>query len=142
MASRLFHAVVGVGISLGSVSACGVTTSDDATGFDLPDASAPEASAEDAAAPVVDAAPPDAATDVPMDAIVAAFCDATWPITKSGREVCGPADECTGQTIPWCFGPDGQGSCKLYPLQCVGAEWHCMGGATPTDNPGPPPTCQ
>jgi hypothetical protein len=91
------------------------------------------------AAPVVDAAPLDAA---PEDAIVAAFCDAAWPITKSGRVICGPAEECAGLEVPWCFGPDGQGSCKLYPVECVGAQWHCMGGVTPSDGPVEPPTCQ
>jgi hypothetical protein len=164
MASRLFHAVVGVGISLGSVSACGGVTSDSEGALELPDANGPEASPEattadagpaDAApasdaladappeaVPLVDATPVDAAPDVPMDAIVAAFCDVTWPITKAGREVCGPADECAGQAVPFCYGPDGQGSCKLYPLQCVGAEWQCTGGVTPTATWGPPPTCQ
>jgi hypothetical protein len=146
MASKLFHAVVGVGISLGSASACGGSTSSDewafetldATAPETPDAAAPEAPDASANAPpdaaIVDAAPVDAAADVPEDALVAAFCDATWPITKSGREVCGPYDECSSVPAPWCVGPDDQGACKLYPLQCTGGEWHCMGG-TPSDVP-------
>lgn len=154
MPSKLFHAVVGVGISLGSVAACGGATSEDAAllspdatelpadgGLDvaipLPEAAPPDAAQGDAA---VDA-PPDAApvldaTPVPSDAIVEAFCDVTWPITKAGREACGPIDDCAGLQIPWCLEPDGQGSCKLYPLECVGAEWQCLGGVTPTLEPG------
>jgi hypothetical protein len=170
MASKLFHAVVGVGISLGGVAACGGSTSQDGAAGELLDANLPDAVSpppkldsgpadtapvEDAqprvdagtidAAPVdaapVDAAPIDAPLDVDKDAIVGAFCDAPWPITKSGREVCGPADDCVGQVIPWCYGPDGQGSCTLYPLECVGAEWQCMGGVTPTTDPGSVPEC-
>jgi hypothetical protein len=38
MASKLFHAVVGVGISLGGVSACGGMTSGSEGAFDSPDA--------------------------------------------------------------------------------------------------------
>jgi hypothetical protein len=169
MASKLFHAVVGVGISLGGGVGCGGSTSDDGLLLAVPDANAPDTwvspppadagpadtAPPDDAAPRIDAAadagidaaptdagPVDAPVDVVTDAIVAAFCDVTWPITKAGREVCGPADECAGQQIPWCYGPDGQGSCTLYPLQCVGAEWQCMGGVTPTLDPGSVPECQ
>ena len=169
MASKLFRAVVGVGISLGSVSACGGSTSNDVEGLVPPDAPATPEGGVDAAAPPrtvdagtmdaapvsdagadtlpdasapTDAAPVDAADDVLEDAIVAAFCDVTWPITKAGREVCGPADECAGQTIPWCFGLGDGGPCTLYPLACVGGEWHCMGGATPTNDPWSDPKCQ
>jgi hypothetical protein len=168
MASKLFHAVVGVGLSLAGVSACGGSTSSDAQS---PDANLPEgqpeggvdvqspppeldagvfeaAPASDASADVppdvatADAAPIDAAADVPTDAIVAAFCDLAWPITKAGREACGPIDECMSQPIPWCLGPDGDGGCELYLLECVGAEWHCMGGVIPTNDPGPLSKCQ
>jgi hypothetical protein len=164
MASKLFRAVVGVGISLGSVSACGGSTSNDFEQLVPPDAPAAPEGGVDAGAPPrtvdaaavdaapasdggidtgpIDAAPVDAAADAPGDAIVAAFCDVTWPITKAGREVCGPADECAGQPIPWCFGPGDQGPCTLYPLECVGGEWHCMGGVTPTTDPWGDPKCQ
>lgn len=152
MASKLFHAVVAVGMSLGSV-ACGGRV-DRAAPADLPpdDAGAPPVDADlplhDAgvhpdASIAPDAAPADAgATDAPKDVILEAFCDATWPITKSGREVCGPYDACATLDAPWCYGPDGAGGCKLYPLECVGAEWHCMGGATPAGNIQPPEPCE
>ncbi len=162
MASKLFRAVVGVGISLGS-AACGGSTDYDSvlvqpdagalpeTGVDAgvqqpkpfeagaPDASSPsDAGVIDAtpdAAPeaaVVDASVSDAAEDAPSDAIVAAFCDRTWPITKSGREACGPIDECMGKAIPWCYGPGQNGPCTLIPLECVNGEWGCMGGVQPS----------
>jgi hypothetical protein len=167
LASKLFHAVVGVGISLGSVTACGGSVARDMEPYDpLPDANAsqPEPEGGVDAGPVVqvDAGPPDAialsdgspeaalpdaavvdaAEDSPDDAIVAAFCDNPWPITKSGREVCGPYDECTITAAPWCYGPGPDGSCQIYPVECVGAEWHCMGGASAKDTPEWPVSCQ
>lgn len=142
MASKLFHAVVAVGMSLGSV-ACGGQV-DRALPLEPPP--------EDAGPPPLDAAPikPDASVppqdagvaDAPKDAILEAFCDVAWPITKSGREVCGPYDACATIEAPWCFGPDGAGGCKLYPLECVGAEWHCMGGTTPSGDPQQPEACE
>ncbi len=166
MASKLFHAVVGVGISLGT--ACGGNIAQDGDPFGpLPDAGtskpkpeggvdagpvvladagppdtfAPEAAAPDAA-PTPDAAPLDAASDSPEDAIVAAFCDNPWPITKSGRAVCGPYEECAINEAPWCYGPGPQGSCQIYPVECVGAQWHCMGGVDAKTNPEWPESCQ
>ena len=168
MASKLFHAVVGVGISLGSVAACGGSTSNDfeellpADATPAPDAgidtgvvppkldattvdATPASDAGADAVPdasVADAAPVDAAPDAPADAIVAAFCDVTWPITKAGREVCGPADECEGKPVPWCYLQTAEGVCTLYPLECKGGEWHCFGGAIPTLDPWSDPQCQ
>ena len=149
MASKLFHAVVAFGISLGS-TACGGRID----GGSLPepgpdDAGAPDDAQADAPIPKPpppeagppDASPdalPDAPHDAPSDAIVEAFCDATWPITKAGREVCGPADGCVEIEAPFCYGPAGNGGCKIYPLKCEGSEWHCMGGA-PSSQPEPCP---
>ena len=151
--SKLFHAVVGVGISLGSVAACGGSIAKDGDAFASPDAATPlppkpEAGVQaDAGAPDVfvapDAAtPPDAALDSPPDIVDAAFCDAAWPITKSGREVCGAFDACEQIAAPWCFGPGPEGTCQMYPLECVGAEWHCMGNSKAVDNGDWPTSCQ
>jgi hypothetical protein len=186
MASRLFHAVVGVGISLGSVSSCGGIALEGEGSLGSPDAGSPDVLEEggvDAAHPLperdtgspdaevesdgsLDAALPDAAAtpdatpleaaaldaapDVRQDAIVEAFCDVTWPITKAGRAVCAPAEECEGPDlscfecegpVPYCVGPDGQGSCILYPVACVGTDWQCTGGAIPSSSPWAVPTC-
>ncbi len=183
MRSKLFHAVVGVGISLGSATACGGVADSEGLGGPQPDAKAPKPhptaeagadtginpptpdagvdtgivpptpdAAETDSAVTADAAPDggvlpdasivDAAPDAPKDAIVDAFCDATWPITKSGREVCGPTEECKGLPTPWCFTQDAQGSCSMQPLICVDQQWQCLGGATPTNTPSPPFPCQ
>jgi len=166
VASKLFHAVVGVGISLGSIAACGGAVSHDEepeaaepTAPPQPDGTAgpeagvgqpqPRADADAADAAVssdasVEAAhvtteDADATTE---DAIAAAFCDVPWPITKSGREVCGPYEECALTQAPWCFGPDQNGACKLHPIECVDAQWQCLGNSTPTNSPASPVPCQ
>jgi hypothetical protein len=154
MASKLFHAVVGVGISLGVAACGGAVTDDEGLGFSEPEAGAPGLTPEAGTSAVSDAAPAeipdagpmdaalvDATADAADDALVAAFCDVAWPITKSGREVCGPYEECATSEAPWCFGPGHQGSCTIYPLQCVGGQWQCMGGATPTNSAQAPVTC-
>jgi hypothetical protein len=155
MGSKLFHSVVGVGISLG-VAACGGAITDDPNPIGLepdagvveptPDAGVrakPDAATDDAGDQDTGVEPTvDAAVDAPDDAIVAAFCDVPWPITKSGREVCGPYEECATTEAPWCFGPGDQGACTLYPLECVGGHWHCMGNSSPTNSPAEPSPCQ
>ena len=177
MRSKLFHAVVGVGISLG-VSACGGVADSDGSGASggsggsagsKPDAKAPKPhptaeagtdtgthlpkpdagvvpdASPDVTAPdagVVPDATIDVAPDAPKDAIVDAFCDATWPITKSGREVCGPYDGCKDKQPPFCFTQDAQGKCSLQPLVCVDEQWQCLGGATPSNDPSPQFPCQ
>ena len=131
-------AEVGAGDSSFDAVSEGTVAPDSAAADAAPDVSvdaAPDASAD--AAPDASA---DAAPDGPKDAIADAFCDATWPITKSGREVCGPADSCIGSEAPWCWGSDGQGSCRLYPLKCVGGSWLCLAGA-PTNTPFQPGKC-
>lgn len=175
VASKLFHAVVGVGISLGSVAACGGAISHDEEPETVEPKAAPDAEPEvDAgnAEPRADAGSADSAAsndgsaEVPdageavdaqaeasdataatadattEDAIVAAFCDVPWPITKSGREVCGPYEECAVKAAPWCFGPAPNGTCVLHPLECVDAEWQCLGNSSPTNGPAPPVPCQ
>jgi len=153
MASKLFHAVVAVGLSLGA--ACGGSVERDAdpdptpedAGTPLPDAAtsppdagvAPETGVVPDASIAPDAPAPDAGTpDAPKDAIVQAFCDVTWPITKAGREVCGPYDDCINLEAPFCYGPDAEGACALFPLECVDKKWQCMAG-TPTSQGFPPP---
>lgn len=149
MGTRLFSAVVGVGIAIGCAACGGSTSSDsevlepgpgkaDADGPPHPEAGSPDAQVvADAGVPpdasVEDASPPDAAPDALQDAIVDAFCDAAWPITKSGRVVCGPADDCVQIEVPYCWGPDGQGSCKLFPVECVDAKWKCTAGVQTTN---------
>jgi hypothetical protein len=113
---------------------------DAAIGDGSPDVVTPalDAGVDDAA---LDAGVGDAAPDVAQDAIVGAFCDDPWPITKSGREVCGPYEDCAGTSTPWCFALDAQGDCVLQPLVCEGKQWHCLGGATPTNSSAPPASC-
>ena len=101
MASRLFQAVVGVGIAMGgALAACGDVTSEEtpeaadaapangdakakADGTTHDDGGAP-----DAVVIVTDAAPAvDAAIDAPKDVILDAFCDAPWPTTKGSPPV-------------------------------------------------------
>ena len=168
MASKLFHAVVGVGISLG-ISACGGSVEQDSAqggqasqpfptaeggadaGISLPKADAGSADsaagvdgAADVTIPDAGASPDtpmvDAAPDVGKDAIVDAFCDDPWPITKSGRVVCGPSEACAGTPAPWCFGKTADGSCTIYPLACVDQQWQCLGG-TSMNTPSPPIQC-
>lgn len=106
MASKLFHAVVGVGIALGSAAACDGsvepstpadaaasdaasadgTAAVDATSGDVSvptdattEVDATDDDVVDAGADVIADAAVDAAVDAPTDA---AFCDNAWPTTK------------------------------------------------------------
>ena len=129
MSSRLFRAIVGVGISLGATSAACVSGGDD--GFDVtddggsgtPDPSGPSPGADasssaDAAKSTKDAraadARVDAAADAPKDVILDAFCDAAWPTTKGnpGGPTCGPIDGCADAgPAPRCYAELGPSTC-------------------------------
>jgi hypothetical protein len=136
MASRLFRAIVGFGISLGTTAACsGETLSafDDADASDAPtghepskgekptasaDAQATEhdggvkvtakdAGAKDATVGDVVVALDAEALDVQvLDAPIDAFCDAAWPTTKGSPG------------FPSCVDPTGACSAKAFPRRC------------------------
>lgn len=130
MSSRLYRAIIGVGISLGTtMSACGAI---DTSSVQSP--SDNDAGAEVEATPRTDAAGLDASKDVILDA----FCDATWPTTKgnSGGPTCGPTDACADSgPAPRCFEAIGPSICEShrpgFAAWCVGGEWKCSHGSIP-----------
>lgn len=97
MASKLFHTLVGFGISLGAAVACG---------------GAAETIGHEGAAGDGARVPGDAGTDAPPDA----FCDASWPTTKGAPEP--PLD---------CVDPLGECAHLGYPIRCgtLIAPWTC-----------------
>jgi hypothetical protein len=114
MASKLFHSLVGFGISLGAAVACG-------------GASAPQGIGDDGAAGE-GMHSPDAGTDAPPDA----FCDASWPTTKGQPgpplDCVDPLGECAHlghpircatMTEPW--------TCESIEMAafCVDGAWSC-----------------
>ncbi len=127
MASRLFHAIVGVGVSLGATASCAglVEEPDDAAvGIDA---------RRDAVA--------DAAQDAGLDA---AFCDAPWPTTKGSdrkRPACtNPQGLCpnvddAGRVVPdnGCIPFTGPYQCEDFHNQtwdfCINDQWQCPLGA-------------
>lgn len=155
MASKLFRAVVGLGISLGAAStACFGTVES------MPDATEPTTGSEASApetglatnsspstdagtdAPAVDAAadaPLDAPLDAPTDALLDAFCDASWPTTKGSGPTCGAIDGCNDAgRPPYCIehvNPPSQtcGTGQLFPAWCVNGAWQCSTGGIRED---------
>ncbi len=149
MASRLFQAVVGVGIAMGgTLAACGdVTSQDDADGGSADAAVADakskvDATSQDAVAKVdavvaTDGGPaPDAALDAPADVILDAFCDAPWPTTKGSPPVpncINPEGKCgLDGSFPFaCATGDSVYTCEYSGMQsskCVDGEWQCEPG--------------
>lgn len=149
MTSKLFRAVVGVGIALGTASgAClgaidSVPEADDASTTTTPQpdgASTPKPTpSADAGADAAADADADAPLDAPKDVILDAFCDATWPTTKGNvhAPTCGPTEECEDAgPAPRCYyrieGSDaGCNVTKPIPAWCVSAAWQCSTGAVP-----------
>ncbi len=145
MSSRLFHAIVGVGISA-SATACSGLVDEAAHPVD---ASVHEASsAPDAAIiPIVADASIDVAIDAKGDAdaaqVIDAFCDAPWPTTKGTpvRPACtNPQGTCTGsdgwsaygciqftgpQNGPYLCNPGNVGQTWDF---CVNGQWQCPTG--------------
>jgi len=155
MSSRLFRAVVGLGISLGTASAAcygsvDPTNAGDASGSTEPSSpdkapnpvTNPTTPTRDAAA-AVDAhvdAQVDAVADAPKDAILDAFCDATWPTTKgtSGGPTCGAVEDCKDAgPAPHCYKQVTTSTCNPgtapLPAWCVAGNWQCSGGAVTQD---------
>jgi hypothetical protein len=159
MSSRLFRAIVGVGISLGATSAACIGTGDGGLGVTedggpetedpTTSSSSADSSSGDAAKSKKDARA-DASVDAPKDAILDAFCDATWPTTKgnSGGPTCGPIDACSDAgPAPRCYAEIGpsvcatsgssssssssSGSSQVFAAWCVGGKWECSSGAIP-----------
>ncbi|MBS2020605.1 MAG: hypothetical protein JST00_47565 [Deltaproteobacteria bacterium] len=146
MTSRLFRAVVGIGISLGATSAAclGKLTDDDPPPGALtpPLGTAPPPTSS-APAPTSTGAvePPDAAPHLPHDAGIDAFCDAAWPTTKGTPiPTCGPIDDCADAGLrPSCYEVVAPGSCRrpdgrLQPVWCVSGTWQCGPGKIPSSD--------
>lgn len=136
MASKLFRAVVGVGISLGTASAACLGSSSPA-----PDATADEASTP--APPSPDAGDaPESSADATTDALLDAFCDASWPTTKgnhAGGPTCGDTVDChEAGPSPYCFKQvDPVASicdtAPVLPAWCVGGSWQCSADGVPAE---------
>jgi hypothetical protein len=91
MTSRLFRAIVGVGISLGTASA--------------------------ACLGAVSEGGPSTA-DAPGDVILDAFCDAAWPTTKGNPSgpTCGPIEHCAeAGPAPHCYRLVAPSTCDSKP---------------------------
>ncbi len=156
MSSKLYRAIVGIGISLGATSVACLGTVD--TPSDVSDDGGSEAAVRSEAGVGADAAtaadsatdaravdatvdaPADAGVDVavdaPKDAILDAFCDAAWPTTKgSGGPTCGPLDTCADSgPAPSCIEQLGPSTCnasssQVFPAWCFGGEWECSTGS-------------
>ena len=148
MASKLFHAVVGFGISLGAatVGCLGAIsdspeTADAATTPPTPTGSSPSDPSNPSfdGAPAFDATASDGGADAGRDAIVdAAFCDAAWPTTKGSpadpRPCVDPKRECAEAGWPIaCYVATPAGTCDFstsFATQCVGGKWQpCPNGS-------------
>jgi hypothetical protein len=146
MSSKLFHAIVGVGISLGATMAACLGGVDEEPG--PADAGGGEASNDTSRgedAPAVDAGAgvdgeADAAADAPRDVILDAFCDAAWPTTKGNPHgpTCGPVEACAeAGAAPFCYpkfepfvcDPMNQGAAAY----CIEAHWECSTGSIPAE---------
>jgi hypothetical protein len=155
MASRLFRAVVGVGIALGTSGvACFGAADDPAVSTDASSPEASSTSGRDSASSTEDAAldvdvradaGADAALDAPVDApkdvILDAFCDASWPTTKGnpGGPTCGEITDCAdaGPSLRCINTVSPPATCEatatLVPVWCVASQWQCSEGAIPQD---------
>lgn len=109
MASKLFHTLVGFGISLGAAVACGGTSGTIGN----------EGAAGTSG---------DAGTDAPPDA----FCDASWPTTKGQPppplECVDPLGECAHLGFPArCATPTAPWTCEgtETAAYCVDGQWSC-----------------
>ncbi len=141
-ASRLFHTIVVVGISLGASAGCGGL----AAGPDDAPANASSSGSSGAAARA-DAAPP--------DAIAAAFCDVPWPTTKGNNTVLttplppcvDPSAACADEridTVGPCLAVETDGclddpAAFFYP-NCRGGAWVCP-PSTASSNATPRGAC-
>jgi hypothetical protein len=148
MASRLFHAIVGVGIGLGAATAACLGAVEgspgEAIGPDDPPPGVepvappvgPTAPAQPDAGASPDARRHDAARDAPRDAILDAFCDAAWPTTKGNPTVPACVDRiaCAGANgDPFaCRASRAPGICDgttdLVPSVCAAGQWACPTG--------------
>ncbi|MBS2012609.1 MAG: hypothetical protein JST00_06980 [Deltaproteobacteria bacterium] len=121
MASKLFGAVVGVGLAMaaGTTVACLGSDPSSTSGADSADG---------------------AAGDAPADAILDAFCDAAWPTTKGspGGPTCGSTGECADAgPAPYCYRVVDPAAMKCeqngkeVPAWCVDRAWRCSTGSAP-----------
>lgn len=151
--SRLFQAVVGVGIALATVSAACFDHADPAADPSTdPDATASarnDAPSADDASPTGDATtsdatpdvvtPVDASADVILDAPPDAFCDASWPTTKGDRNgpTCGPIADCHDSgPAPWCMTINAAGTCDgtgPAVAWCMNGQWRCSTNTIPRE---------
>lgn len=149
MVSKLFRAIVGVGISMGAVSACGAAVSEEPNVQAEPTQNPAQHGQEDAPTGRADGAATnplsdggvgdaDVSTDASTDAFLDPFCDAAWPTTKGNASpTCGPTEGCqdAGHS-PSCAKVNEQGRCtsasQTPPVYCVGGDWVCSSGSIPT----------
>lgn len=155
MSSRLFRAVVGIGISLGTASAAclgsvdtgAATTGNDTTpgnqATSSPPLGAPPGDPGHESHDGGTTHPPekDAAVDAPRDAILDAFCDASWPTTKGNPHgpTCGDVSPCADAgPAPYCQRVVSAGpTCDPNPPNevawCVDKQWKCSNAAIPRE---------
>lgn len=154
MTSKLFRAIVGFGISLGTASAACLGAVDT-----LPEGGSPTGSGATEPAEAPDGQGPGArdggthegggntqsdaradVADAPHDVVLDAFCDAAWPTTKGnpGGPTCGPIHDCIDAgPAPHCWQAVDAITCNSsapgVPAWCVGGTWHCSTGALPNE---------
>lgn len=146
MASKLFHAVVGFGISLGAatVGCLGAISDSAETGGDATRSPPSNTDGDTATSPpptTGDARAVEAAVDAGRDAIVdAAFCDAAWPTTKGSaadpRSCVDPKGECAEAGWPTaCYKLAPDGTCDFdnaFATTCSAGQWQpCPSGSSP-----------
>lgn len=158
MASKLFQAIVGVGIAIGTTMACSGKTSpiDPATSdadtdasdrriHDMRDASAHDGDhVEDATHADAhvdhDASDAELIVDASVDVILDAFCDAAWPTTKGnvGPSSCiDPTGACADAGTPLrchaVVAPNVCSSATAVASTCVAAHWECPPSTIPVE---------
>ncbi|MBX3206540.1 MAG: hypothetical protein KF764_15805 [Labilithrix sp.] len=141
MASKLFRAVVSMGLSLGAATAACLGA------VENPPSNGADADADAATEPVDDSgsALSDAELDAgDLDAFVfpdTSWCDAAWPVTKGNApppECVNPEGECAEAGMSPCFrtpppgvGPHEARVCMFYERRfpfCIDGEWRCEPG--------------
>jgi hypothetical protein len=135
MSSKLFHTIVGVGISLGAASIGCSSPAEERAGLE-------DTALTVASNPPAETAKPAADADKDAGSIFDAFCDATWPTTKGSPHrpppACiDPTGACSSQGRPFNCAPErDDATCSSWPLHlsvCVGGAWQCKPGKKPAD---------
>jgi hypothetical protein len=138
MASRLFHTIVGVGISL-SAAACSSAPAEEPIAHDDSSYLSGTPSTPAPTAPTTSTPPKPPCTDAgtPTGPDWDAFCDATWPTTKGGvipvAECIDPKHECKDKGDPFECATPGKapGACAAFDQflsVCAEKTWQCKPG--------------